>query len=264
MKLPIYKKIFPFRLGCTSYVYPEDIIPNVEKMAGVVDNIELILFESPDTAKLPSFADIEKLKGLSEKNNLTYTVHLPIDKKAGALDKTQRKIFLKHIREIILLTESLNPLGYVLHLDGVTRESPASAISGWKENVDEICREIACIPNLDPSKICIENLEFPIEWNINFVELYNFSYCMDIGHFWINRKDWMQVCKDLLRKTKIFHLHGSRNGRAHLSLKEQEPEKLTMLYDHILCEYKNVVTLEVFNSDGIFESLKKVKSTWVP
>ena len=36
-----------FRLGSTSYVYPDDILPNVQRLAqaGDVDDIELVLFE---------------------------------------------------------------------------------------------------------------------------------------------------------------------------------------------------------------------------
>ncbi len=37
-----------FRLGSTSYVYPDDILPNVRKLMSSVDDIELVLFEVDD------------------------------------------------------------------------------------------------------------------------------------------------------------------------------------------------------------------------
>ena len=38
-------KRFPFRIGTTSYIIPEDILPNVVFLADLVDDIELVLFE---------------------------------------------------------------------------------------------------------------------------------------------------------------------------------------------------------------------------
>jgi len=35
-----------FRLGSTSYVYPADLVTNARQLAGRVDDIELVLFET--------------------------------------------------------------------------------------------------------------------------------------------------------------------------------------------------------------------------
>jgi len=72
----------PFRVGSTSYVYPDDILPNVRRLAadGDVDDIELILFEVDDGAtNLPDLRTIDALCALAAQHRLTYSVHLPLD-----------------------------------------------------------------------------------------------------------------------------------------------------------------------------------------
>ncbi|MCU0508776.1 MAG: sugar phosphate isomerase/epimerase, partial [Anaerolineae bacterium] len=35
-----------FRVGTTSYIVPDNILPNVEYLAPLVDDVELVLFET--------------------------------------------------------------------------------------------------------------------------------------------------------------------------------------------------------------------------
>src|SRR5688500_10667676 len=81
----------PFRVGSTSYVYPDDLLPNVRKLAeGVdVDDIELILFEVDDGPNnLPGESVVEEMRQLARLYHLTYTVHLPLDLRLGAEGET--------------------------------------------------------------------------------------------------------------------------------------------------------------------------------
>ena len=65
----------PFRLGTTSYIVPDDILPNVRYLAGKVRDIELILFEVDDGPNnLPSTEVIDELTTIAQENDLTYTV----------------------------------------------------------------------------------------------------------------------------------------------------------------------------------------------
>ena len=52
---------FPFRLGTSSYIIPDDILPNVEFLADRVDDVELILFESDEISNIPDTATVERL-----------------------------------------------------------------------------------------------------------------------------------------------------------------------------------------------------------
>jgi hypothetical protein len=54
------------RIGTTSYILADDILPNVRYLAPLVDDIELVLFESEGMSNLPSKQVIEELAALAE------------------------------------------------------------------------------------------------------------------------------------------------------------------------------------------------------
>src|SRR5262245_25369283 len=75
----------PFRLGTTSYIIPDDILPNVRYLADKVQDVELVLFEVDDGPNnLPSSETVAELAALADAHDLTYTVHLPLDLRLGA------------------------------------------------------------------------------------------------------------------------------------------------------------------------------------
>lgn len=57
---------FPFRFGTTSYIIPDEIIPNVEFLKDRVDDIELVLFESDEFSNLPGRDDIGRLSDIAD------------------------------------------------------------------------------------------------------------------------------------------------------------------------------------------------------
>jgi len=67
------KDRFPFRLGTTSYIVPADLMPNVVFLSPLVDDVELVLFESDTISNLPdaavirvTFTIFQTLPGLQE------------------------------------------------------------------------------------------------------------------------------------------------------------------------------------------------------
>ena len=115
------KGAFPFRLGTTSYIIPADIIPNVKFLADKVDDIELVLFESDEMANIPSAEVVDELDVLAKENQLTYTVHLPLDIHTGHAVESERIRSVEKCLRIIERMAPLNPAAYVLHLDGDKR-----------------------------------------------------------------------------------------------------------------------------------------------
>ena len=83
------------RIGTTSYIYPDNIIPNAKKLCGLVDDIQLILFEGKEYSNLPTSEDIDVLSDISEQSGLTYTVHLPIDTDICSKDEEFRIFSVK-------------------------------------------------------------------------------------------------------------------------------------------------------------------------
>ncbi len=251
---------FPFRLGCTSYVYPDDILPNVRKMAPVVDDIEIVLFESEELSSFPDKETIIELAELSKEYDITYTIHFPTDLKAGSENIEERNKFINQVKRVINLTGPLDPYGFILHLEGIEPYASEQRKKKWRQACIEVCRNIAEIPQLDCMKICVENLNYPVEWHIDLVEQYGFSLCLDIGHLWLyNVVNWSELLRKYLPKTRIIHLHGVSYGRDHISLKNSKLDNLKLLLEIILeNKYQHVISLEVFNKKDTFESIKIV------
>ena len=108
----------PFRFGTSSYIVPADILPNVQYLAGKVQDIELVLFEvDEEQNNLPSAEVLDELIRLASLFDLTYTVHLPLDLKLGA-DGSEQDLSLIKAYKVIELTKRLKPWAYVLHLEG--------------------------------------------------------------------------------------------------------------------------------------------------
>src|SRR5512133_1409949 len=142
----------PFRIGSTSYVYPDDILPNVTRLAEQddVDDVELILFEVDDGPNnLPGEATIQKLAVIAAQHQLTYTVHLPLDMQLGTSGITRHQSLVKAER-VIKTTRPLDPFAYVFHLDGTGIHEPTwlartlqalEIVIGWVERPELLAVE---------------------------------------------------------------------------------------------------------------------------
>ncbi len=250
-----FKNKYPFRLGCTSYVYPDNILPNVQKMAPIVDDIELILFESDDISNLPDKKVVTELKNIAKDYNITYTVHFPIDKDAGSQNQNERIKVYQQINKIVDLTQVLNPYAYLLHLQGISNDSTKQEINIWNGFCYEICEKITLIDDITPEKICIENLKYPLEWHMNIINQFGFSLCLDTGHLWLNCTNWEEIFAQNIHNTRVLHLHGVNEGVDHISLNKNEIEDLVKVLKIIKNGYKHIVTLEVFSINDIFHLL---------
>jgi len=256
------KNGFPFRLGCTSYVYPEDLLPNVRMMAPIVDDIEIVLFETESLSNLPSSAVISELREIQEKYGNSYTIHFPIDKKAASPYKQERRYFQEQAVKIIRLTLSLHPFAYILHLEGINEKANPSLQEAWRSRSMETCKAILDSSEVKSSTIAVENLGYPAEWNEEIVSYFGFSFCMDVGHLWLYHYDWETTLQKYLQNTKVIHLHGVSHGKDHLSIEKNDLPPLKRLATEYLSTFNNVVTLEVFSEEATFGSIRRLKTLW--
>ncbi|MCP4721436.1 MAG: sugar phosphate isomerase/epimerase, partial [Desulfobacteraceae bacterium] len=105
----------PFRLGTTSFIYPDHIIPNVRKIGAFFDEIELLVFESMPGV-LPSRSDVRELARLSEQLDLTYNIHLPTDISLTDPSGAQQAKAADTLLQVMELFSPLNPTTHTLHL----------------------------------------------------------------------------------------------------------------------------------------------------
>ncbi len=253
--LPAVAAGLPFRLGTTSYVYPANIVPNVEALAGRVRDVELVLFESHG-GNLPGPRVVRRLAGLAAEHDLTYTVHFPIDRRIGHRDPDHRAAMAETIRRIVSLTLPLRPFGYVLHLDGLDDADPAADVTRWQRDVVEALGRALDGP-APAGLFGVENLGYPFEWCEPIVDRFGLSVCVDVGHLWRYGVDAAGHLRRHLPRTRIVHLHGERGGRDHRSLDAVEPARLHPILD-ALRDYHGVVTLEVFDYDAARTSIERI------
>ncbi|MCC7447055.1 MAG: sugar phosphate isomerase/epimerase [Anaerolineae bacterium] len=239
----------PFRVGSTSYVYPADILPNVERLAaqGDVDDIELILFEVDDGPNnLPDSRTVQALADLARANQLTYTVHLPLDLQLGAEGSLQHASLVKAER-VIQTTLPLDPFAFVFHLDGAGVGEP-----GWTARalraLDAVIGWVG-----QPERLAVENLElYNPAYLDDILAALPISRTTDIGHLWKMGRDPLDVLDNWLPRTRVIHIHGMAE-RDHKSLALTPPEQLDPVMDKLM-GYTGVVTLEVFETADFFDS----------
>lgn len=253
------KHVLPFRLGTTSYIIPDDILPNVRYLADKVDDIELVLFESKTASNLPDPKVVDALKILGEKNGLSYTIHLPIDIHTGHVDESVRQHSVERCRYIIELVKPLLPLAYILHLDGDQRGTvPSKDISRWLTNHRRSVHEI--LEAVEPEKICIETLDYPFELVEEIVQSLGLSVCIDIGHLLVSDENIESFLGRYLAKTRVIHLHGVQNGKDHKAIHHLDPSLLEQLFKRFARknEANCVMTLEIFNEKDFQASLNTI------
>jgi len=252
---------YPFRLGTTSYIIPDDILPNARYLAGKVRDIELILFEVDNGPNnLPSSEVIVELSKIAQDNDLTYTVHLPLDLKLGA-DGSEHDQSLVKAKRVIDCTRGLDPWAYVLHLDGrsVRTSTDTELIKRWQDQSVRAL-EIAAAWAGGPEKLAVENLEtYPLDFIQPVLDRIPVSRCVDIGHLWLDEYDPIPYLQAALPRTRVIHMHGIAE-RDHRSLAFMPQEKVSAVWEELVrLNYEGVLTLEIFSEEDFISSLEVIE-----
>ena len=252
----------PFRLGTSSYIIPDDILPNARYLAGKVQDIELVLFEVDDGQNnLPTPDTIEQLNQLSQLHDLSFTVHLPLDLRLGA-DGDEQHISLQKARKVIDCTRNLNPWAYVLHLDGreVKDESNPLVLSRWTDQAARAL-EIAAGWAGGLDKLAVENLEgYPIDFWEEVLDRTRAGRCVDIGHLWRDGHDPIPYLARALEQTRVLHIHGIAE-RDHKSLAHVPPAELRRVLEWLIHkQYSGVMTIEIFGEDDFNSSIAALEA----
>lgn len=248
---------YPFRLGTTSYIIPDDILPNARYLAGKVRDIELILFEVDDGPNnLPSTEVIDELVKIASEHDLTYTVHLPLDLKLGN-DGSEYDQSLVKAKRVIECTRGLDPWAYVLHLDGksVRTSTHKELIQRWQaQSVRAL--EIVAEWTGGAEKLAVENLEtYPLDFIQPVLDRIPVSRCVDVGHLWLDGHDPIPYLQAALPCTRVIHMHGIAE-RDHRSLSFMPQQKVRAVWDELIrAGYPGVLTLEIFSEEDFLSSM---------
>ncbi len=254
-----YKGMFPFKIGTTSFIYPDHYIPNVRMLGPYMDEIELLLFESQEADAILSKEVIAELGQMGRQFGLSYNVHLPTDVSITDRDRQRQKRAVETMIRVIDRVAPLWPSALVLHLpyDGsVSKRHPAA----WRDRVYQNLEKI--LPTVQKSRlIAIETLDYPMELLADILVELDLSICLDLGHLMVYDYDVLGVFEQYASRASVLHLHGVESGRDHLAL-ERLPDGMFATVLQVLKRFAGVVSLEVFSFEDLDASLKYLESRW--
>ena len=246
-----------FRVGSTSYVIPDDILPNVEFLGPMVDDIQLVLFETDEYgSNLPDAGQIGRLNELAQEHELTYTVHLPLDLKLGD-EGMDGHVSLVKARRVIEATRDLAPQAYTLHLDGgcLMTDPDEATTARWRESSIRALELVGAWVD-EPGLLSIENLE---AWDPDafapIVSELPVGRTIDVGHFWLQGVDPIDHLERWIDRARVVHLHGIAE-RDHASLSHVPSVELDRVTAFLLERFSGVITLEVFSLPELTSSLE--------
>lgn len=248
----------PFRVGTTSYVIEDDLLPNAAYLADWLQDMQLVLFDLPGgPSNLPTPATVAALTALGRTRDLTYTVHLLDDLRLHA-DGSFDHSSLHRAQQVITLTAPLAPVAYVLHLDGreVQTGADAERLAQWRQQSAQALIYVAQWSG-DPAQLAVENLEgYPPELVTHAVQEARASRCVDVGHLWLDGHDPLPYLQEALPTTRVIHLHGLAHGQDHQAISHLSPAQLDPIIALLIQErFRGVLTLEIFGLPDFTASL---------
>jgi len=258
-----WKGKFPFRLGATSYIYPGELIPNVELLSEVFDEIQLLLFEGKSYSNIPGPAETEELNRLSLSRKVSYTVHLPLDAYPGHETEAIRKESVEMIRRIYDIGVTFGCQRFVFHYANRSPEvAPVGNRRKWREQLVRSTEELLS-GGIQPAHLCVENLSYPFYWVEDLVSQYSLSKCIDLGHLRVNCFPVRPHLKKHLSGSRVLHLHGVQKGRDHVAMCGKDAKSLIWLFDEMKEKnYCETVILELFQLDHLLKSFSFFTKMW--
>ncbi len=245
---PALKKRFPFSLTVPSYLYPGTIELNVRLLRGLVDELELLLFESMEESSLPSDSEIETIQALAAESGLRFDVHLPLDIDIASADEETARRSLDTITRILERTAPLSPASFTLHVLR-TETEPAAR---WRERVRAA---LAALPE-PRSRFGVETLAWDLRDIRDILCVLGLSVCVDVGHLLLQGRSVAALLETFSDRISMIHLHGVRSGKDHQSLPHLEPRTRQTISDWVRrTRYRASLSVEVFGIDPYVESL---------
>jgi sugar phosphate isomerase/epimerase len=248
----------PYRIGTTSFIHPARWYENARRLAGRVADVELLLFDPPTPASLPSGAEIADLARLSRDTGLSYTVHAPIGFALASEDPARRRVAVDAISRVVALTAPLAPHAVVVHLAPGEREGdapPADAAAFRARAAESLAAVLAT--GIPPERLCLETLEYDFALAEPVVEELGLSVALDVGHLARDGVPFDAVLARNLGRSRVVQWHGTDpSGRDHRSLRHYPRSDALRLVRALRdAGWQGVLTLEVFREDDLDESL---------
>jgi sugar phosphate isomerase/epimerase len=255
-----YKNRFPFRIGTTSFIYPDSYAQNIKMLGPFLDEIEILLYESTYEGSMPSAKEIQEFKNRADGLNLSFNIHLPIDISLGDSNPSVRMHAVDTLKRVFERTRPLSPTTNTLHLVQREKMNQSNSLKKWQ---DAVCWSMEKLigKDINGKDISVENLFYPLDMVETIINEFHLSICLDIGHLVIVNADIKKTFNYWLEKTAIIHLHGVKNKRDHLSLDHMTQKQMETIISG-LSRFNGTVSIEVFSFPELFSSLNFFEHYW--
>jgi len=248
-------------LAATSFVFPAGWAENARLLGPVVDEIQLLLFESAP-ASLPTPGEVEALAAVARDTGVGYSVHLPLDIFLGSVSKDVRKKGVDAIMRIVDATAVLHPRTHIVHLECEADQKASGKIVPWQDNC-RLSLEAIAKSSLSKDRLAVENLDYPFDWVSPLIADFGLKACIDVGHLVMEGIDPAVFLKANLHRAAMVHLYGNPDPgqHRHLALGRIAPAVLAS-WLAVLRDFKETVCLEVFNPVDLATSLTYLEDCW--
>ncbi len=242
------KGAFPYRLGTTSFIRPADMITNVRLLATVVDDVELLIFESDEISPLPTAAEVVAIRETALAHDLSVTVHLPLDLSFDS--RATCDVSVDKCRRVMDHLVGTAPVAWILHLPGRDGSAPAETMAA---------RALATLTaHVDDARcLCVETLDYDLKRLNAVIVDADCGVCVDVGHLIMAGFDPQTELNAWRDRVGVLHFHGvGESGRDHAALTVGNRERtLSVLEQAATLPSLRVMTVEVFNETKLVESL---------
>jgi sugar phosphate isomerase/epimerase len=252
----------PFRIGTTSFVYRGSWLHNVERLAGLMGDIELLFFEDTE---LPTEAELEAIAALRRTHGFTLSVHTPLEPSLACEREHEREASVARILRVIELAAPLSPEAYVVHVYQGDREgdAPPTDLDGWRARAERSLRAILAT-GVAPRTLCVEQLDYDLRALEPVITALDLSVALDIGHLHRDGRDLHALLDHWLPRARLIQWHGTDDtGRDHRSIDLfPEADALRLLATLQRARWDGVLTLEVFR-EADFDSSRAQLARWL-
>jgi sugar phosphate isomerase/epimerase len=258
-----------FRLGTTSFIWPDTMVANVRRLGPLVDDVELLLFDVEED--VPDAAEVAALAALAAEHQLTFSVHTPLDASLASEDEARRLQGVAKVRRALDWGRPLAPSGYAVHVYLGDREHDPAAphaahaageIERWRSRAHDSLSQLLADGSFAPRALCVECIDYDFALIAPVVRALDLSVALDVGHLMRDGRQLRAMVDEWLPRTRLLQLHGTRpDGRDHVSLSYANRDDVTWLVRTLVERgWDGVLTLEVFAEPALRESLQLVRA----
>ncbi|MEW5944722.1 MAG: cobamide remodeling phosphodiesterase CbiR [bacterium] len=259
----------PFRIGATSFVHPADVETNARLLAGRVEDVEMVVFESAEISAYPTEEEVDRLCVRASREGFTWTVHFPLNAGIAHPDREKREKAAAEWKGLFRRVRPLLPLACVAHVPLETEDETAegwktldeAALKRWQGRAAEQLERLKG-EGVETEIFCFENLDYPMEYLEPVMEAAGGGLCLDAGHVaaW-GKEDLLAAAERYFDRIRAVHLHRHDGKWDHRALSDPLDDEHRRLVQFLMRnDFSGVVTLEVFSEDDLARSLSAMKN----